>query len=157
MRRYANESVADGGQVAPALVIGYGNDLRTDDGAGRWVAEQIEEMGLEGVEVRSAAQLTPELALAIAGRDVVVFVDASIDVDELTVESVDASGSASDVMTHHGNPATLLSMVPNVGAMAGAAWLVSIPANDLSMGLSMTPRTQAAAEGAVARITDLVS
>jgi len=143
--------------VADALVVGYGNDLRTDDGAGRWVADQIEELELDGVEVRSVAQLTPELALAVSGRRLVVFVDASVDATQLTVEPVEASGSASDVMTHHGNPATLLSMVPQIGISPGAAWLVSIPAEDLSMGLAMTPQTQTAAEGAVERIIDLVS
>ena len=30
--------------VTDALVIGYGNDLRTDDGAGRWVAAQIDAL-----------------------------------------------------------------------------------------------------------------
>ena len=95
--------------MADALVIGYGNDLRSDDGAGRWVAQQIDDRGLDGIEVRSVAQLTPELALEIAGRSVVVFVDASVDVRELTIDEVEASSEASTVMTHHGNPADLLS------------------------------------------------
>jgi hydrogenase maturation protease len=143
--------------VADALVIGYGNDLRTDDGAGRWVADQIDGMALGGVEVRSVAQLTPELALAVSGRSTVVFVDASVDATELTIERVEASGSSSDVMTHHGNPATLLSMVPRVGEMPAEAWIVSIPATDLSMGFEMTVETREAAEAAVAAIIDLVS
>ena len=44
-----------------SLVIGYGNDLRSDDGAGRAVADRISEMELPGVAVRSVMQLTPEL------------------------------------------------------------------------------------------------
>ena len=143
--------------VADALVIGYGNDLRTDDGAGRWVADQIDEVGIDGIEVRSVAQLTPELALVVSGRDIVVFVDASVDATELTVERVEASGSSSDVMTHHGNPATLLSMVPQIGDMPAEAWIVSIPATDLSMGFEMTAKTQEAAEAAVPAIIELVS
>ncbi len=143
--------------VADALVIGYGNDLRTDDGAGRWVADQIDEVGIDGIEVRSVAQLTPELALVVSGRDIVVFVDASIDATELTVERVEASGSSSDVMTHHGNPATLLSMVPQIGDLPAEAWIVSIPAKDLSMGFEMTATTQEAAEAAVPAIIELVS
>lgn len=143
--------------VASALVIGYGNDLRTDDGAGRWVADQIDGLELEGIEVRSVPQLTPELALAVSGRDAVVFVDASVDTTELTIERVEPSGSASDVMTHHGNPATLLSMVPSVGDMPAEAWIVSIPARDLSMGFEMTVKTQEAAEAAVSAIVELVS
>lgn len=143
--------------VADALVVGYGNDLRTDDGAGRWVADQVDELELDGVEVRSVAQLTPELALLVSGRNVVVFVDASVDTTELTIDRVEASGSSSDVMTHHGNPATLLSMVPQVGETPAEAWMVSIPASDLSMGFEMTAGTQEAAEAAVPRVVELVT
>ena len=143
--------------MTDALVIGYGNDLRSDDGAGRRVANAIEERGLDGVEVRSVAQLTPELALAVSGRSVVVFVDASVDTTELMVRSVEASGSASDVMTHHGNPANLLSMVPQVGEMPGEAWLVSIPAVELGMGFELSPGTREAAAAAVDAIEALVT
>ena len=57
--------------LTDTLVIGYGNDLRTDDGAGRWVAERIESFDLPGVSVRSVPQLTPELTLDIAGTRLV--------------------------------------------------------------------------------------
>jgi hydrogenase maturation protease len=142
--------------VADALVIGYGNDLRTDDGAGRWVADRLDELALEGVEVRSVSQLTPELALIVAGRDVVVFVDASVDTAELTIAEVDASMAGSGVMSHHGDPATLLTMAASVGPRPDRAYVVSIPASDLGMGLELTPATLAAAELAVTRIVDLL-
>ena len=148
-RRSANGSVAD------VLVIGYGNDLRSDDGAGRWVADRIEELDMAGVDVVSVAQLTPELAVAIAGRRLVVLVDASVDTEELTVSDIDPS-QGSGVMSHHGDPSTVIAMAASVGTLPARAVLVSIPATDLGMGFSMSPPTAAAAEQAVARITDLV-
>jgi hypothetical protein len=51
------------------LVVGYRNDLRANDGAGRVVADRIEAMQLPGVAVWSVSQLTPGLALEITGRD----------------------------------------------------------------------------------------
>ena len=65
-----------------SLVIGYGNDLRSDDGAGRVVADRLDALALPDVTVRSVIQLTPELALEIAKFDTVVFVDASVEVAE---------------------------------------------------------------------------
>jgi hydrogenase maturation protease len=143
--------------VTDALVIGYGNDLRTDDGAGRWVAAQIEALELPGVEVRSLSQLTPELALDVAGRDCVVFVDADVDAAELTVQRVDAGPTGRKTMTHHGDPATLLSLVPTVGAPPQRAYVVSIPATNLEMGLELTAASQAAASEAVGRIVGLLA
>ena len=143
--------------MTDAVVIGYGNDLRSDDGAGRWVAEQVEARGLPGVIVRSVSQLTPELALEIAGREVVIFVDADVDVSELRVRPVEAKTSSKRTMTHHGDPATLLAMVPAVGEPPARAHVVSIPATNLDMGLSMTDATRAAADEAVASVVELVT
>ena len=142
--------------MTDALVVGYGNDLRRDDGAGRWVADQIEALDLPGVAVRSVSQLTPELALEAAGRDLVVFVDADVDVSKLAVRPVEADVAGGKTMTHHGNPATLLGMVPAVGEPPRRARVVSIPAGDLEMGLEMTPATRAAAEEAVDAIVSLL-
>lgn len=139
-----------------ALVVGYGNDLRRDDGAGRWVADQIEALDLPDVTVRSVSQLTPELALDVAGCDAVVFVDADVDVAELTVRPVDAHPPGGKTMTHHGDPATLLGLVPAVGDLPARSHMVSIPASDLTMGLEMTSATQAAAAEALAVILELV-
>jgi hydrogenase maturation protease len=143
--------------VTDALVIGYGNDLRTDDGAGRWVAAQIEALKLPGVEVRSLSQLTPELSLEVAGREMVVFVDANVDAAEVTVQRVHAEPSGPKTMTHHGDPATLLALVPTVGALPLRAYVVSIPAANLEMGLELSAVTQAAASQAVGRIVALLA
>ncbi len=141
---------------ADILVIGYGNDMRRDDGAGRWVAERIERLDLPDVEVHSVAQLNPEMALAVSGRSLVVFVDASIDTSELTVEQVIPS-PGSRVMTHHGDPGTLLSMVPSIGSLPHASYLVSIPAHDFDIGFGMSPRTEASANAAVDAIIGCIA
>ena len=48
------------------LVIGYGNELRGDDGAGIMVARRIAENPPPGVRSIVARQLTPELADELA-------------------------------------------------------------------------------------------
>ena len=142
--------------MTDAVVIGYGNDLRRDDGAGRWVAAQIEARALPGVVVRSVSQLTPELALEIADRDMVIFVDADVDVTETTVTPAVAAAEAPRPLTHHGDPAGVLALVPTIGEPPAHAFVISIPATDLDMGLELTPPTAAAAAEAVERIVELV-
>jgi hydrogenase maturation protease len=139
--------------VTDLLVIGYGNDLRRDDGAGRAVAAAIEERSLPGVTVRSVSQLTPELALEIAGRRSVVFVDADLEVTELTTRPVAAGDLNGGVMTHHGDPASLLSLVATVGPLPEEAVVVSIPARDLGLGFEFSAATAAA----VARAVDVIA
>ena len=137
------------------LVIGYGNDLRSDDGAGRAVADAIADRALPGVEVRSMSQLTPELSLEIAGRNTVVFVDADVDATELRTRKVEAGPAGDRVMTHHGDPATLLDLTSTVGEIPAEAFVVSIPATNLEMGFEFSPATANAVDAAVDFIVEL--
>ena len=61
----------------PLLLIGYGNPLRQDDGLGWHIALAIKALGLPGLQVLAAQQLTLELAAPIAMAEAVVFVDAA--------------------------------------------------------------------------------
>lgn len=140
--------MTEGDDREPFLVIGYGNDLRSDDGAGRRVADRIDALGLPDVEVRSIVQLTPEVSLEVVDRRLVVFVDASVDTDELTVEDVEPRRAAT-VMTHHGDPGSLLSVSALVGRPPDRAMLVTIPARDLGMGCRSSPPAERATRDAV--------
>jgi len=60
------------------LVIGYGNSLRSDDGAGCRVADIVASWDLPYVRSLTVHQLTPELAEPIAQSDLTIFVDACV-------------------------------------------------------------------------------
>src|SRR5689334_19250278 len=61
-----------------ALVIGYGNPLRGDDGVG-WVAAQrlAHRVDQEHVATMAVHSLTPELAAALRHAELVIFIDAA--------------------------------------------------------------------------------
>ncbi len=59
------------------LVIGYGNELRRDDGIGPRVARAVADWDIPGVRALAVHQLTPELAVDIAQAKEVVFVDVA--------------------------------------------------------------------------------
>lgn len=138
------------------LVIGYGNDLRSDDGAGRVVADRIGALDLPGVTTRSLSQLTPELSLDIAGVSRVVFVDASIEVAETTLAPVVAVDAEKPGWSHYTTPETLLAMSGTVGPIPQSAHTVSIPVADLGIGMELSPISAAGVEKAVELITSLL-
>ena len=140
-----------------SLLIGYGNDLRSDDGAGRVVAERVEAMSLPGVRVRSVMQLTPELALEMAGCDRVVFVDASVAVAETTMRAVTEEPAPAGAMTHQASPGALLGMVRTMGTTPPEAVVISIPVTDLALGMELTPMTEIGVEQAVEHVLKLVA
>jgi hydrogenase maturation protease len=64
-----------------ALVVGYGNELRGDDGIGQVVVRLLNSQQQEVAELADASfiwspQLVPEIALDLSGAGFVVFVDA---------------------------------------------------------------------------------
>ncbi len=140
-----------------SLVIGYGNDLRSDDGAGRVVADRISELQLPGVAVRSVLQLTPELALEIAEVDTVVFVDASVEVSETTATPVLPDAERNSPMSHYSTPESLLAMTATVGTPPSNAVAISIPVTDIGLGMELTPMTAIGVDQAVAMVTDIVA
>jgi hydrogenase maturation protease len=68
--------------VAPVLVFGWGNPSRGDDALGPMLLEQLDALlaatPLRGVELLTDFQLQVEHALDLAGRQRVLFVDASL-------------------------------------------------------------------------------
>jgi hydrogenase maturation protease len=138
------------------LLLGIGSELRSDDAAGRHVAERIGRLAWPGVESRSVHQLTPELAPDLVGRRLVVLVDADVEVDEVTVRPLPPAAAPAGAMTHHLDPAALLGLVDLFGPRPDEVVLVGVPVHDLGLGTELSPATAAAVEDAVDRVRTIV-
>ena len=114
---------------ATRLIIGYGNDLRSDDGAGIRAATMIAARDLPA-RVITCQQLTPELVDDIAAAAQVVFIDAYA-ADEcgarLRIERI-GDGDMSRAQGHRSDPASLLDLARWLNGRVPEAWVVGIPA-----------------------------
>jgi hydrogenase maturation protease len=129
--------------MSGSLVIGYGNTLRSDDGAGVRAAELIRD-AVPDVDVLVVPQLLPELAEPIARHRHVVFLDASARADchVLQVLRVDPETPSSAPVTHAASPQQLLQLARMVyGAAPERAVLVTIPAFSFELGETLSPLT----------------
>jgi hydrogenase maturation protease len=140
---------------ASLLVIGYGNTLRQDDGAGPMVVETIESQALPGVLTLISPQLSPEHAEAVAAARGVVFVDAQAGpASEVKLQEVQP-GESTQVTTHAAEPRTVLALARDVFGHAPPAWLLTIPAQGFEFGAGFSPLTRQGIEVAVAMVRDL--
>lgn len=145
-----------GGNAPPGrshLVIGYGNDLRGDDGAGRRVGEHLQESGA-AAEILLAHQLLPEHAEAIAGAEIVTFIDvypAGREHAPVELYRVTPADRPTDDPrgAHHCRPEDLLAMARDLYGRGPVSWLLAIPAYDFSLGESLSPGTDSAVADAV--------
>jgi hydrogenase maturation protease len=140
------------------LIIGYGNALRGDDGAGYIAAELLRERIRDPrVEVLSAHQLTPELMEPISRACQVIFIDASV---------VGKSGKwhriplrpapACSRFTHQVTPEVLLAGAQSLYGHTPEAALYTIGGKFFEIGQELTPSVRRAVESLVAELVLLV-
>jgi hydrogenase maturation protease len=155
------------GDRPPVLIVGVGSELRSDDAAGRRVAERIlGQHPAGGAEVRVVHQLTPELADTMTGRRLVVVIDASVEVTEVTMTEVvtdqldgdqlegagGGEGAASvGPMSHHLDLAALVGFSRLLGERPGRVLAIAVPAFDLTLGTGLSSGTAEAVSEAVVR------
>jgi hydrogenase maturation protease len=134
------------------LVIGYGNELRRDDGAGPRIARAVAAWGLPGVRAVAVHQLTADLAEAAAGAEQVFFVDAAFDGEgEVRMRPV-SPASERPSLGHTSSPCELLALAESLYGRRPRAWLVTVPAADLAFGEDLSPRAMQGLEEALRHI-----
>jgi hydrogenase maturation protease len=121
------------------LVIGYGNSLRGDDGAGPEAARLVGKLDLPGVTVIECHQLLPEHAEVISQVGRVVFIDAHVDLPPGRIEVGGVSVSENPQLgSHASDPESLLALSKALYDRVPEATLIAIPARDFELreGLS---------------------
>ncbi len=149
------------GEAPPAgsglLVIGYGNTLRSDDGAGVRVAESIGARHLPGVTALALHQLTPEIAERLAGAERAIFVDARLAESggHIAIAPLEPASSIRPA-GHISDPRWLLAMTRTLYGHAPGAWLITVPAVDLSLGEALSTTAERGVEAARERILRMI-
>ena len=147
-------------QESPAiLAIGYGNDLRRDDGVGQRVAEEVASWGLPKVRSLSQHQLTPELAEPLSEVDLAIFIDAYPATEEQGLQVVKLNGDDSispQTLGHSSDPSSLLILAKTLYGKSPQGWLVAIPAMDFEFGETFSAMTEQGMAEALVAIAELI-
>jgi hydrogenase maturation protease len=123
------------------LVIGYGNSIRSDDGAGIAAALRIAELW-PGIATLVCHQLGPELAETIAAYETIVFIDASVAVDEPLLETLTPGDVTSAEHTHEYSPEGLLGFSNRLyDPVWKQAFLLHIPVRSIEFGERISEET----------------
>ncbi len=112
------------------LIYGYGNPGRQDDGLGNAVVERLEEWvqkeGIRNVEFDSNYQLNIEDAATISDKDLVIFVDASVeDIEDIILTPVDESVKVA-FSSHSASPGYIVKLCHDLFNTQPACYLLHI-------------------------------
>ena len=139
-----------------ALVIGVGNALRRDDGIGHAVVQALQQTAFPDNRFLLVHQLTPELVEDLSLADVVVFVDAAVDLKELHVAAVQPADPPQQLLAHATDPAGLLAFARQQYGHAPEAWTIGIPAHDLGYGEGFSAGTRSYLDLAIEAATRII-
>jgi hydrogenase maturation protease len=154
------------------VIIGYGNTLRSDDGAGQKVAEIVNNWNLSQVRAIAAHQLTPECAALIAEAELVIFVDvypvversqiAEAITEESDIQVIHVHPSAyrhcatNEGFGHTTDPHSLMCLAEAVYGHAPPAWWILIPALNFEFGEQLSPIATSGVEKALQHIEKIM-
>jgi hydrogenase maturation protease len=125
-----------------SLIIGIGNTLRGDDGAGVYAAERISP-DLPDTDVILTQELHPEFADRIRNYANVLFLDASLRTRRPVVTILDPDAETPRPSSHALSPEGLLSLCRSTyHTLPLRAVLIEIPAFDCDLGETMTEATE---------------
>lgn len=142
------------------LIIGYGNTLRSDDGAGQIVANQIATWSLPRVRSLAVHQLTPELAEDIANADTVIFVDAVIsakqNLEKIEMKTIECDDQYLN-LGHTGNPRSLLYLSKIIYNKIPEAYLILIPTINFEFGEKISDITKKRIKQSLEKIESIIN
>ncbi len=137
------------------LLYGYGNPGRQDDGLGNQFVEIMEEWiaknNIEGVELDSNYQLNIEDADTISDKDIVVFIDASIeDTNDFYIDKVDPSDAKVEFTMHAVSVGFVVSLCNKLYDKYPDAYLLHIKAYEFDFKEGLTDKAKENLDKAVA-------
>ena len=130
------------------LVVAYGNPSRGDDALGPELLTLLESKldlycNACSVELLTDFQLQPEHALDLLGRDLVLFVDASVATESVALTRLEPARDPS-FTTHAMSPEAILHVYDSVqGGGAPPAYLLAIGGEQFELGEGLSSKAQA--------------
>ncbi|MCK4678666.1 MAG: hydrogenase maturation protease [Bacteroidales bacterium] len=127
------------------LLFGYGNPGREDDGLGNAFIEFIEpwikEKKLSNIEVDSNYQLNIEDSETISDKDIVVFIDATIEpIDAVILTRVDPSEAKIEFTMHASSPSFILDLCNKLYNKNPETYVLRIKGYEWEFKEGLTPK-----------------
>lgn len=140
------------------LLLGYGNTLRRDDGAGVRAAEELSRL-VPGADLVLRQELQLDLAVTIAQYEEVFFLKAAATGDrEVRAVPVTPDPSILNTGSHTCSPGALVALCRSLyGRSPSRATLVTIPGETFDFGETLSAFTREKVAGAVALVRSMIA
>ena len=143
------------------LFYGYGNPGRNDDGLGNAFVKKMDEwtqtIGIQNIETDSNYQLNIEDADAIKDKQVVLFVDASIEeIDDFCISRVESSDSTIEFTMHAVSTSFVLDLCQKVYNKSPKTYLLHLKGYEWDFAEGLTDKAKANMDKALRLIQTVI-
>ncbi len=127
------------------LIVAYGNPLRSDDGVGWIVADELHpRLASPLVEVMRLQQLLPEVAESVSRAETVIFVDASRDGEPGEIRCQPVAAPPTKVQfSHQLSPAEVLGLACQLYGATPQAFCVTLAGESFEHGEGVSGKVAA--------------
>lgn len=117
-------------EIKKVILVGFGNEFRSDDGLGIKLLDLLEDDRINKLKVE---ELTFDLVEELKDFDIVIFVDAAIEGDDINFKKIEKTSKFSP-LTHHMSPEELLIWCEEINKKSYEFYLLSIRGYDFDFG-----------------------
>jgi hydrogenase maturation protease len=135
-------------------IVGVGNTLRSDDGVGAYVCEQLGLLKHAGITVITTQQLDIGMAEDLSKFDTVIFVDASLNETTFSFAPVNLENNPTQTFSHQVNATVLAKLIQQLFSSPIAFYICAIRASDFEMGNGLSTATKTNADAAIAMLLE---
>ncbi len=145
--------------IEPELIVfAWGNESRGDDGIGPELARRLTSLERPELTVVEDHQLNIEHVMDFAGATPLLFIDASVSIDQgIRLERIEAS-SDGNFSTHAISPQALLNVYrETTGGEAPTAYLLHVAGDSFGLGESLGETGRNAVESAWSFLSEILT
>lgn len=121
-------------ETKKVILVGFGNEYRGDDGLGIKLLDLIEDEKIEKIKVQ---ELSYSIIDDIKDFDIVIFIDASIEGEDISFKKIEKKEKFSP-LTHHLTPEELLIWAEFINKKTYDFYLLSIRGYDFDFGENLS-------------------
>ena len=133
-------------------IVGIGNTLRSDDGAGAYVCRLLEDVNPAFVTIITTQQLDIGMTEDLAKFDRVIFIDASMEEDSFSFKPLEIENNPASSSSHQINAGMLVSLARQLYTTNTQFYICAIGGQNFDMGKNLSEKTTINAHEAAALI-----
>jgi hydrogenase maturation protease len=137
-------------------IVGIGNPIRSDDGLGAYICEQIDEINLPCVTVIIKHQLDIGLTEELSKFNKVIFIDASIKAETISLQPLNLRKKYPQPQSHSVHPAVLAGLAKKLYAAKTKFYICTVGGYSFEIGNKLSEVSMNYAHEAVSLLAEWI-